>query len=177
MNDRNNFLSILSLHYIHAQILDMFGSSLPVCAVRFPTITELVHHGHNGMIFNSASELTEQIIELLFPNILTYMREVSSTPRNNTNERTDKVEYDVHTVSNALISSENIALGTLDKVASFNSNTTDHINHNHSHNHSHNHNHSHSQISLSALKLGAADIGSWDDNWKSVLAPQIKSWI
>ena len=146
----------------------MFGSSLPVCAVRFPTITELVQHGHNGMIFSNASELSHQIIELLFPTILIRMREEKSTPRDSINKITDNIEAE----SNALRRSENISLDAQNKVTSTNSNTTDdHINYNH------NSNHNHSQISLSTLKLGAADIGSWDDNWKSVLAPLIKNWI
>ena len=155
----------------------MYGSSLPVCAVRFPTITELVQHGHNGMIFNNASELTKQIIELLFPDILTCMREASTPPRDSTIEVKENIEDDDYAVSNVLISSENIALDTQDKVASTDSNTTDHVNHNHNNKDSHNHNHNHNQISLSTLKQGAADIGSWDDNWKSVLAPLIKCWI
>lgn len=140
-----------------------------MCAVRFPTITELVQHGHNGMIFNNATELSQQIIELLFPNILTRMREVSSTSRDSINAMTGNNEEDLFTESSTLGGSEKNSLHTEDKVTSTLSNTTDHINYNYDHNHS--------QISLSALKLGAADIGSWDENWTSVLAPLIKSWI
>jgi hypothetical protein len=44
----------------------MFGSSLPVCAIQFPTIPELVKHGYNGLIFNNALELTNQFERLLF---------------------------------------------------------------------------------------------------------------
>jgi beta-1,4-mannosyltransferase len=46
----------------------MFGSSLPVCAIQFPTISELVKHGYNGLIFNNALELTNQLERLLFTN-------------------------------------------------------------------------------------------------------------
>ncbi|KAL3906515.1 MAG: hypothetical protein SGPRY_010519, partial [Prymnesium sp.] len=50
------------------KVLDMFGSGLPVCAVGFNCISELVQHGVNGVIFHSREELTSQLITYLMPN-------------------------------------------------------------------------------------------------------------
>ena len=49
------------------KVLDMFGSGLPVCAVFFPTLPELVKHGSNGLIFRNAVELEEHLARLLGP--------------------------------------------------------------------------------------------------------------
>jgi beta-1,4-mannosyltransferase len=46
----------------------MFGSGVPVCAVDFPALSELVQHNGNGMIFQNTQELEEQLIHLLFPS-------------------------------------------------------------------------------------------------------------
>lgn len=149
------------------QILDMFGSALPVCAVRFPTITELVHHGHNGMIFNNATELTEQILYLLFPHVLINMREkrltTSNSSSSNINETTDSIEEDLPIPSDTIESSEITSKNTKEKEMTAHPITIEHNNYN--------------QITLAALKSGASDIGSWDDNWKTVFSPLVKSWI
>ena len=52
------------------KVVDMFGCGLPVCAVCFKCLPELVEHNKNGMIFHCANELYQQIEELLtgFPN-------------------------------------------------------------------------------------------------------------
>ncbi|KAJ3414148.1 mannosyltransferase [Chytridiales sp. JEL 0842] len=46
------------------KVVDMFGCSLPVCAIQYPCINELVEHGKNGLLFSTAEELSEQFVEL-----------------------------------------------------------------------------------------------------------------
>jgi beta-1,4-mannosyltransferase len=52
------------------KVVDMFGCGLPVCAMNFKCITELVRDGENGFIFDNEDELTEQITNWFykFPN-------------------------------------------------------------------------------------------------------------
>ncbi|KAJ3173832.1 mannosyltransferase [Geranomyces variabilis] len=47
------------------KIVDMFGCSLPVCAVDYPCLRELVEDGVNGRVFGTAGELCKQLQELL----------------------------------------------------------------------------------------------------------------
>jgi beta-1,4-mannosyltransferase len=51
------------------KVLDMFGCGVPVVAVSFATLPELVRHGENGLIFSSSIELQNQISSLLFPHL------------------------------------------------------------------------------------------------------------
>jgi beta-1,4-mannosyltransferase len=47
------------------KVVDMFGCALPVCAVRYACIGELVREGQNGLLFGGAEQLAEQLEELL----------------------------------------------------------------------------------------------------------------
>jgi beta-1,4-mannosyltransferase len=60
----------ICLHYsssgldLPMKIVDMFGARLPVCAIHYKTLPELVEDGKNGLIFHDSKELAKQIYDL-----------------------------------------------------------------------------------------------------------------
>jgi len=59
------------LHYsssgydLPMKVVDMFSSALPVCAVRYDTINELVKENKNGLLFQTCDELSEQLYSFI----------------------------------------------------------------------------------------------------------------
>jgi beta-1,4-mannosyltransferase len=47
------------------QVVDMFGSGLPVCALAYSCISELVEDGKTGLLFSSPTQLGDQLAQLL----------------------------------------------------------------------------------------------------------------
>jgi beta-1,4-mannosyltransferase len=47
------------------KVVDMFGAGLPVCAVDYACITELVQPGVTGLLFSEPQQLAQQLLQLL----------------------------------------------------------------------------------------------------------------
>ncbi|KAI9226343.1 MAG: hypothetical protein DHS80DRAFT_27900 [Piptocephalis tieghemiana] len=48
------------------KVVDMFGAGLPVCALGFSCLPELLRDGKDGLVFGQATELTEQLCKLFY---------------------------------------------------------------------------------------------------------------
>ena len=47
------------------KVVDMFGAGIPVLAINYETLNELLKNNQNGMIFNNADELARQLSDLV----------------------------------------------------------------------------------------------------------------
>uniref|UniRef100_F6W713 Chitobiosyldiphosphodolichol beta-mannosyltransferase n=1 Tax=Ciona intestinalis TaxID=7719 RepID=F6W713_CIOIN len=61
------------------KVVDMFGSSLPVAAINFNCLSELVQHNVNGFVFENSAELSKQLVNIFsdFPQDRTTLNRLS----------------------------------------------------------------------------------------------------
>ena len=127
----------------------MFGSGLPVCAIDFPTLSELVKNNENGLIFDTSEQLSAQLLLLLYPHISNTVRGGTSCHSVNKSNRSGRVKH-FHETGEHLqnkVKTEEFMPGTTDVVT------------------------------LQKLRVGAEKITSWDDNWNLVLGPEVAKWL
>ncbi|KAF9263125.1 beta-1,4-mannosyltransferase [Marasmius fiardii PR-910] len=89
------------------KVVDMFGCGLPVCALNFKCLHELVRHGENGLVFEDALQLAEQLAELLvsFPkaprlaSLTASLETATKYSTENSKNRNRWCSWDVHWAS------------------------------------------------------------------------------
>jgi len=75
------------------KVIDMFGSSLPVLALNFVAISELIHDKKNGRIFNNSDELASLMLETVQsnPSLLQEYRKYVNDTRTSWTDHWNKV--------------------------------------------------------------------------------------
>ncbi|KAJ7596827.1 mannosyltransferase [Mycena floridula] len=75
------------------KVVDMFGCGLPVCALDFDCLNELVIDDFNGLVFKGATQLSEQLVTLFdsFPNS-SKLSSLSATVQSATNQHSPGTE-------------------------------------------------------------------------------------
>lgn len=46
------------------KVVDMFGAGIPVLAVHYPALNQLLKDGENGHVFHTNFELSEQLLKM-----------------------------------------------------------------------------------------------------------------
>lgn len=82
------------------KVVDMFGCCLPVCALQYKCINELVIHEENGLLFNSSKHLASHLRDIFenFPN----ESQCLSSLRNNLEKSFVNLRWDECWAQNAL---------------------------------------------------------------------------
>jgi len=75
------------------KVVDMFGCGLPVCALDFDCLNELVIDDFNGLVFKDATQLSEQLVTLFdsFP-VSSKLSSLSATVQSATNQHSPGTE-------------------------------------------------------------------------------------
>lgn len=134
------------------KVLDMFGAGIPVCAVEFPTLSELVKHGVNGVIFKTSEDLSDHVIRLL------NLRAENGWPQENIAEKELKSVAENNFQKNEKIESFDFVCNTQGDNISFPVKYT-------------------VSQELKDLQRQASDISSWTDNWILCVRPIFLSYV
>ena len=124
----------------------MFGSGVPVCAVDFACIGELVRHGVNGCVFKSKEQLARQIIILLFKS----PEQPLHTWLNSSGDNNDEISGSGSRSGSGSGSGRGIHGGSGSGI------------------------YGGSQVTLIGLKEQAGQLDSWSQNWDTVVPQYIQ---